>query len=242
MGKENYLQARDEYIELIKQELLGPGSEVSIPDKEHELITNAPDIRYSIGILFPKNNKLNADSDDVARVEVEESVEALEEEEPAGQPESEDSPNEKAAAVTSAEEDNLDEEISLASQNMPSSLGITFLTSSEPQIVNCSVEFATYRQAKAEDCKIPFYPEHSDTYEVPISLSPYVYFDKSDGCLKLRNGLNRRTVRALNEKDSVNGEEYGIFPAMYKLCDQLKGGYVREPHRAEVIVNFGMSD
>ena len=78
MGKENYLQARDEYIELIKQELLGPGSEVSIPDKEHELITNAPDIRYSIGILFPKNNKLNADSDDVARVEVEESVEALE--------------------------------------------------------------------------------------------------------------------------------------------------------------------
>ena len=54
MGKENYLQARDEYIELIKQELLGPGSEVSIPDKEHELITNAPDIRYSIGILSPK--------------------------------------------------------------------------------------------------------------------------------------------------------------------------------------------
>ena len=45
MGKENYLQARDEYIELIKQELLGPGSEVSIPDKEHELITNAPDIQ-----------------------------------------------------------------------------------------------------------------------------------------------------------------------------------------------------
>ena len=57
MGKENYLAARDEYINLIKQELLGPGSEVSIPDKEHELITNAPDVRYSIGILFPKNNK-----------------------------------------------------------------------------------------------------------------------------------------------------------------------------------------
>lgn len=69
MGKENYLAARDEYINLIKQELLGPGSEVSIPDKEHELITNAPDVRYSIGILFPKNNKLNADNDDSARIE-----------------------------------------------------------------------------------------------------------------------------------------------------------------------------
>ena len=54
MGKENYLRARDEYIELIKQELLGPGSEVSIPDKEHELITNAPDIRYSMAFCSPK--------------------------------------------------------------------------------------------------------------------------------------------------------------------------------------------
>lgn len=38
MGKENYLAARDEYINLIKQELLGPGSEVSIPDKDRKSV------------------------------------------------------------------------------------------------------------------------------------------------------------------------------------------------------------
>lgn len=54
-----FLSARDEYITRVKEELLGPGSEISIPDSEHELITNSPDVRYSIGILFPKNNKLN---------------------------------------------------------------------------------------------------------------------------------------------------------------------------------------
>ena len=52
-----FLSARDEYITRVKEELLGPGSEISIPDSEHELITNSPDVRYSIGILFPKNNK-----------------------------------------------------------------------------------------------------------------------------------------------------------------------------------------
>lgn len=64
-----YLSARDEYIARVKAELLGPGSEISIPDAEHELITNSPDVRYSIGILFPKNNKLNADNNDPSRVE-----------------------------------------------------------------------------------------------------------------------------------------------------------------------------
>lgn len=64
-----FLSARDEYIARVKEELLGPGSEISIPDAEHELITNSPDVRYSIGILFPKNNKLNADNNDPSRVE-----------------------------------------------------------------------------------------------------------------------------------------------------------------------------
>ena len=40
-----FLSARDEYITRVKEELLGPGSEISIPDSEHELITNSPDVR-----------------------------------------------------------------------------------------------------------------------------------------------------------------------------------------------------
>lgn len=53
-----FLSARDEYITRVKEELLGPGSEISIPDAEHELITNSPDVRYSIGILFPKKQQI----------------------------------------------------------------------------------------------------------------------------------------------------------------------------------------
>ena len=66
---ETMLNARDTYIDLIKKELLGPGSEISIPDAEHELISISPHTRYSIGILFPRNNKLNADNNESVRNE-----------------------------------------------------------------------------------------------------------------------------------------------------------------------------
>lgn len=63
--KSEMIEARDEFIALVKAELLGPGSEVSVPDAEHELITTVPEKRYSIGILFPKDNKMKADGNDV---------------------------------------------------------------------------------------------------------------------------------------------------------------------------------
>ena len=53
-----FLSARDEYIARVKEELLGPGSEISIPDAEHELITNSPDVRYSIGVTFPQKQQI----------------------------------------------------------------------------------------------------------------------------------------------------------------------------------------
>ena len=234
-----YLSARDEYIARVKAELLGPGSEISIPDAEHELITNSPDVRYSIGILFPKNNKLNADNNDPSRVEEssEPSEDLSDEEE-----ETADDEKEKPDPVTPAEEENLDEEISLAAQNMPSSLGFTFLASSNPQVLKCEVAFATYRKAKMSDCRIPFYPDSPAKYSVPTQLSSYVVYDSEEKCLKLCTGLNRKTVHDLYERDFLDGEEYGIFPAMYKLCDQLKGGYVRVPHNAEAVVDFSSGD
>ena len=234
-----FLSARDEYIARVKAELLGPGSELSIPDAEHELITNSPDVRYSIGILFPKNNKLNADNNDPSRVEEssEPSEDLSDKEE-----ETADDEKEKTDPVTPAEEENLDEEISLAAQNMPSSLGLTFLASSNPQVLKCEVAFATYRKAKMSDCRIPFYPDSPEKYSVPTQLSSYVVYDSEEKCLKLCAGLNRKTVHDLYERDFLDGEEYGIFPAMYKLCDQLKGGYVRVPHNVEAVVDFSSGD
>ena len=67
--KQKMIKTRDEYIDLVKKELMGPGSEISIPDEEHELISDAPNTRYSVGVLFTQNTKMNADNNDASRVE-----------------------------------------------------------------------------------------------------------------------------------------------------------------------------
>ena len=150
-----FIEARKEFISLVKKELLGPGSEVSIPDEEHELISNTPDVRYSIGILFPQNNKLNADNDDSIKKEesADEEVDEIEEDE-ISQDNADENSKEKGVFVDSNDDDNLDEEIGLASQNMPSSMGITFFAKGNSEHINCRISFGTYRHAK--DAKFLF--------------------------------------------------------------------------------------
>ena len=42
--RQTMISAREEYIGIIKDELLGPGSEFSLPDREHELISSTPTV------------------------------------------------------------------------------------------------------------------------------------------------------------------------------------------------------
>lgn len=236
------IQARKEYVSLIKNELLGPGSEISIPDAEHELITNTPEVRYSIGILFPRDNKMNADNDDNARVE--ETAENEDTEESINDEAVEVKKNsEKREAVSPAEEENLDEEISLAAQNMPSSMGITFFAYGDSSVINCNISFGTYINARAQDCKIPFYPTNPDEFSIPSQLDRIIFYDKEQHCLCLNSGgITKKQVKELEERGVIEFDEYGLFNIMYKLCDQLKSGFVRVPHEAAVSLDFGEAD
>lgn len=242
MSQKDMLKTREEYINSIRKELLGPGSEISIPDEEHELITNAPDIRYSIGILFPRNNKMNADNDEAVKTEISDDIDENEETEKLGDIGA-DEPKGNVESLSPSEEENLDEEIGLATQNMPSSMGITFFAKGDVSIVKCRLSFATYIHAKAADCRIPFYPCNPENYIVPDQFSHVVYFDKIEGTLRLvTGGLNRKKVHELIERANLDVDEFGITSAMYKLADQLKNGYVRVPHFIEVELDFAGND
>lgn len=238
-----FIEARKEFISLIKKELLGPGSEVSIPDEEHELISNTPDVRYSIGILFPQKNMLNADNDDSIKKEdsADEGVDEIEEDEIPQDDAGEDS-KENGVFVDSNEDGNLDEEIGLASQNMPSSMGITFFAKGDIERINCRVSFGTYRHAKDADCKVPFYPKESENYEVPLEVSSLVRYDKEDGCLKFKGrAFKKYDLRELWKNEILNADGNNILNYMSKLCDQMRG-FVRIPHSVDVKLDFSYRD
>ena len=55
--QEDLLKIRGSVIEAMRAQLMGPGSEVSYPNADQELISEPPSDRYSVGILYPQNQK-----------------------------------------------------------------------------------------------------------------------------------------------------------------------------------------
>ena len=115
----DYISVRKEYVKRIKSELLGPGSEVYIPDKEHELISSSPNVRYSIGILFPQKQRMTRDNNDATDDDVVTENEEIVVED-ISLPNKISNPGDE---ISDSEEDSLDEQIGLAMQNLPSSMG-----------------------------------------------------------------------------------------------------------------------
>ena len=251
--KSEMLEARDEFIALVKDELLGPGSEVSVPDAEHELITTLPEKRYSIGILFPKDNKMKADENDVDRAEQEDNAESEEPTESIASDNSdyvevkipENTKDEKSSEDIDDEpdpENNLDEEVSLAAQNMPSSFGITFFVRGNTDRVRISLKYGTYRKSRLEDCRIPFTPVRQGEWIAPDGFDSYVGYDVEEKTLKLLQPMDRKTIRQLKERDLLDTDDDHLIDNLYKLADQLRNGYVREPRELNHEIVFGDRD
>lgn len=234
MGNE-YINVRKEYVEKIKKELLGPGSEVCIPDAEHEIISSSPNVRYSIGILFPQKQCMMLDNDDSTDEEtVTENEEATTEE-----VEPKKNGSESANSDSDPEEDSLDEQIGLAMQNLPSSMGYSFFAKGECEQINFSLSFATYENTRLQDCAYPVSVELPDGYTLPPEVGHCLKYDAQNKCLRLTSKITKKDIGRLREIETIpDGERDWIFNGLYRLFDQFTAGYVRHPHTAEVTIDF----
>lgn len=244
--RKELISARDEYINVIKSELLGPGSEFSLPDAEHELISATPTSRYSVGILFPQGNEANQDNDET--VELEEADNSAED---AGASTAEDpgtdpvqQKKQRTYAFDETADENLDEEIGMATQYMPSSMGITFIASGNTNTVRGSLAFATYRNAKVPDCMIPYLPDNPETYTVPPELAHIMMYDKEIHALRLISSVTAKEARSIFERDTIPENEFHILKkVIYRFVDYCAMGYVRVPHEIpEFVLDFSNGD
>lgn len=240
------ISAREEFIDIIKAELMGPGSEFNIPDKEHELISSSPISRYSVGILYPREIKMQ-NNDEV--LDTEDNVvdnENLEDSIIDKKEDNIEESNKPDYIADNIEDENLDEEINMSTQFKPSSMGITFLAKGKTDKVICDISFAIYRKAEFEECCIPFTPENTEEYAIPFELTSYLSYNKEDSTLKLKSKLERKDIRRIFEKDNLsfsNSEEYKKI--MYGLVDMIKPdrSFVRIPiHIKEWCLDFSQSD
>lgn len=245
--REQMIVAREEYIKLIKSELLGPGSEFTVPDIEHELISSSPTSRYSVGILYPQGNHVNQDSDETVPI-ISESDEESEiesaEDAPIDEVEIEmPTSDTRNYEFDETADENLDEEIGLSAQYMPSSMGITFIIRGNADTVRGSVSFATYRNAKIPDCIIPFIPDDPESYSVPSELSHKIVYDKELRAIRLLSSINAKEIREIIERDTIPENEFFIIKQiLYRFADFCRNGFVRVPHMAEFTLDFSQGD
>ncbi len=244
--REQLIIAREEYINLIKAELLGPGSEFSVPEAKHELISSSPISRYSVGILYPQGNQVNQDSDETVPITSEDAESELETAEISEQDLSETSnpssgPRESEFDETADE--NLDEEIGLSAQYMPSSMGITFIVKGNTDMVRGKVTFATYRNAKVTDCIIPFAPEDAEHYSLPTELAHKMFYDKELGIIRLLSRVTAKEIREILERDTIpENELFSIKQIAYRFVDLCRNGFVRVPHMSDFTLDFSQGD
>ena len=164
----------------MRAELLGPGSEVSVPDAEHELISGSPELRYSMGILFPHDCRMTGDNDEVEVVQ--EAADEQDAESPDGEQPTRESDGAAAGNIAdtsgyAADDDAMDEQVSLATPNMPSSMGITFLVQGDVSCISCRISFGTYHYAAMQDCRIKVNVDFPENLRIPDMVKEFVKID-----------------------------------------------------------------
>ena len=132
----------------------------------------------------------------------------------------------------------------MATQYMPSSMGITFIVNGNANIVRGCLSFATYRNAKVPDCMIPYLPNDPDTYRVPPELAHIMVYDKDVQALRLISSVTAKEVRNIFERDTIPENEFSILQKIaYRFVDYCAMGYVRVPHEIpEFVLDFSHGD
>jgi len=219
------------------EESVGPGSgEIlengllrSYPDKGNEVITDLPEDRYYVGVLFPTKDRMSVDNDDsVLEVGSGDEVEVDRD------PQSVDEAiiREGLAATTDVNDDTMDEVIALSMQDRPSSIGMTFIIDHDVESLIVDVSFATYKHTTYSDCMVPFGDDLTGLTDV---LESHVFLD--GGMLRLKHAFTGKDVKNLLPALGLKNEA-PLAKALYKLAAQCnpRKGFKRIPHSASVRV------
>ena len=234
------LRARNELILEMKREMLGPGSEPNCIDAEHELVSANPEKRYCIGILFPQGNTFKMEDDD-SMGEDSNTKEEIEGDESEDITEIKDNDSEKEIGRGKADmEDTMDENISLSTKLLPSSMGITFICDQKLDELTVDISFGVYRKALVTDCKIRIDDSIADDFKIPEVFSTYFSYDKEKKELALLAKFEKKQIKYWYDAEQADD---GTFkPYAYKMLELLQTGYVREPKSYKPLVSFKKSD
>src|SRR5690554_3334983 len=234
--KEKCGNFRETLLSKFEAELVGPGSENCLPNREHEIITDFPEVRYSVGVLFPQNNRIEIDNDEIPiSQETEEDEMSVVDEHKADDEALPKGGQYEGNIADDLPDDSLDEAVTLSMQNRPSSMGMTFFVDHDVKRIILFVSFATYQKTIWSDCLVPYGGTMSSDDIANSMAGKYIRLE--NGFLKLNREFTRKEAYTIQETNTI--PEQIFVDAMYKLANQNgPRGFKRIPHKATVEIDF----
>lgn len=210
------VEIREKMVELLKMELLGPGSEGFSEDCTEELIWEIPTKRYSTGILYPVGT-YNSEK------------EGSEDKEP-------EDDNQEKKIVTEGNlkgeepiiDSNIDEALTLTNQLKPSSMGMTFFIKGNIDKVTLSYEYGMYRKAKRNEIRKKLTSNEVDEIRKIVSSKNFSIMENE---IELITELTLDETKKLREEVG-NLENWKLKKILNKLID-YKYAYKRIPFKNE---------
>lgn len=227
--KEEFILARRRIFESVKAEILGPGSEDVGTDINTEVITDSPLKRYSVGILYPQENKILQENDEL--ICTNEIIASVEGDIDLEYKNNSDNTISKYYVSNGESESEIDEHVNMANQFLPSSMGCTFFTKGNLDRLIVRVKCAKYRTSKYEDCCVNLSEDNSKYLKKPLLEEFFMYKENK---LYLRKNLHWKDINRLRETGCFDINQ-SLSSAIYKLFYQCSDeearryGYVRIP-------------
>jgi len=240
--------ARDIFIDRIKREIIGPGSDIFLcsEDFSDEVIEGKPLIRYYSGILFPPKTEIIEDNSDLFSENVDEMN--LEPNEFINEGNDEQADNhERILAEDEEETFKL-----TANLYFPTNIGLTLCVPQEINQLNVILNFGTYKKATSKLIKVKYNGEGIELLS-RFGLQEYFEFDNEKRVLCLKKELkgNRRKNQksedylkldsALNKFASEISYDHNLLKHLKKLI-YGKDKWLRVAHNYSIKVGISEND
>ncbi|MBW1619828.1 helicase-related protein [Empedobacter falsenii] len=221
----NYLdEPRLIFRDTIKDNLIGPGSDVFVSDNENEIISDYPLSRYYSGILFPERDmevSIGEKETHDANAEIEDDNIEVE------TPEIENTTENSDEDIDKSKNIEPEKEYSEANQYFPTNFGLTFCVPKDAKSLTVTFSYAKYIQIEVTSATI----EISENDFRKFSENPYnsvtKYFKYENGLMSLnkeefdKGGLSVRNYRSRFKENEQQTEL--IDSVAYKKGELLLG-------------------
>jgi len=242
----SFTDARENIVQRIKKELIGPGSDIFLDDEhfQEEIIEGKPLSRYFSGILFPRKKSVLFDETGENDFTEEDEDLSVENEQQSSTENGEETKNSEKPIISDSDDEEDTTKVN-ANQYFPSLAGLTFCLANHVNYITLTISFGTYDKANYEKLRLQYDGKQIDLIE-RFGFNEWVNYDEDSQELSLKkdpkndNEIIKDRLHTLRTADDYKYRYHALTRQLEKLFSR-KNKYQRTPHNY-IIENFEVQE